>query len=87
MSYQIIVPNPVRKQLDELPIEIRDRIIRKVITLKDDPRPRGCVKLKGFKNEYRIRVGDYRVRYEIRDHESIVILLHCGHRGRVYKRG
>jgi mRNA interferase RelE/StbE len=53
--------------------------------LKENPRPRGCIKLKGYKNEYRIRVGDYRVRYEVRDQESIVVLLRCKHRKDVYR--
>jgi len=41
--------------------------------------------LKGRENEYRIRVGDYRVRYEVLDQESIVLLLHCKHRKDVYR--
>lgn len=73
------------KRLDNLPDNIRDQVVKRILKLKVNPRPRGCVKLKGHEDEYRIRIGDYRLRYEIRDHESIVLLLHCKHRKGVYK--
>lgn len=44
------------------------------------------MKLKGYANEYQIRIGDYRVRYEILDQEAMVIVLHCAHRKDVYQR-
>jgi mRNA interferase RelE/StbE len=85
MSYQVIIPKPVQKQLDSLPDDVRDRAVKRIMALKENPRPRGCVKLKGYENEYRIRIGDYRVRYEVHDQESIVLLLHCKHRKDVYR--
>ena len=60
-------------------------ILEKIVLLAENPRPEGVVKLKGYKNEYRIGIGDYRVRYEIKDEESVVLLLHCKHRNDVYK--
>jgi len=53
--------------------------------LEEHPRPHGCIKLKGYENEYRIRIGNYRIRYEVCDQEYILILLHCKHRKSVYK--
>jgi len=85
MSYQVIVPKPVQKQLDSLPDIVRKRVLKRIVALKETPRPLGCVKLKGYENEYRIRIGNYRVRYEVRDEESIVLLLHCKHRKDVYR--
>jgi mRNA interferase RelE/StbE len=85
MSYQVIVPKPVQKQLDSLPDIVRKRVLKRIVALKETPRPLGCVKLKGYENEYRIRIGNYRVRYEVRDEESIVLLLHCNHRKDVYR--
>ena len=85
MKYQIIIPKPVQKELDDLPDNIRDRIINRILTLKDNPRPHGCIKLKRYDNEYRIRIGEYRVRYEINDRESLVVLLHCLHRKGAYR--
>ncbi len=85
MSYQVIIPRPVQKQLDALPRNVRNRVIKAIVALKDNPRPRGSVKLRGYENEYRIRIGDYRIRYEVRDQESLVILLHCKHRKEIYR--
>ncbi|MBC8182610.1 type II toxin-antitoxin system RelE/ParE family toxin [candidate division KSB1 bacterium] len=85
MNYQVIIPKPVQKQLDILPDNIFRRIIYKLETLRENPRPVGIIKLKGFKNEYRIRVGDYRIRYEILDEQKIVLLLHCKHRKDIYR--
>ncbi len=85
MSYRVIAPKPVQKQLDGLPESVRDRIFKRLVLLKEDPRPRGCVKLRGYENEYRIRIGDYRVRYAVHDQELVVLLLHCKHRKDVYR--
>jgi len=85
MSYQVVVPKPVQKQLESLPDTVRERVLKRIAALKENPRPPGCVKLKGYENEYRIRIGNYRVRYEVRDEESIVLLLHCKHRKDAYR--
>ena len=85
MNYQVVIPKPVQKQLDGLPDAVYNRIIKQIKMLEEHPHPHGCIKLKGYENEYRIRVGNYRIRYEICDQEYIVILLHCKHRKSVYK--
>lgn len=85
MSYEVIIPNPVQKQLDALPDNVQDRILDKILSLVEDPRPTGVKKLKGFDNEYRIRIGNYRVRYEINDKLSTVLVLHCKHRKDIYR--
>ncbi|WP_228056453.1 type II toxin-antitoxin system RelE/ParE family toxin [Microcoleus sp. LEGE 07076] len=61
MTYTIIIPKAVQKQLDALPDNVYERIAFKVQQLAQNPRPDGVVKLKGSENEYRIRIGDYRV--------------------------
>ncbi|MBO9370473.1 MAG: type II toxin-antitoxin system RelE/ParE family toxin [Chloroflexi bacterium] len=86
MRYRILIPRPVQKQLDALPSAVRERAIQRIAALQENPRPPGCVKLKGYGNEYRIRVGDYRIRYAIYDQESVVVVLHCAHRKEVYRR-
>ena len=85
MSYQVIVPKPVQKQLDDLPDNIYQRVLRRLVALKDNPRPRDCVKLQSHDREYRIRIGDYRVRYEVDDAASTDLLLHCKHRRDAYR--
>lgn len=69
MSYRVILPKPVEKQFDNLPASVRSAVLRKLSDLKETPRPHGCVKLKGYDDEYRLRVGDYRIRYQILDKE------------------
>ncbi len=60
---------------------IKDRIL----SLQNDPRSPGCEKLKGFdKNYYRVRQGNYRIVYEIKDTEKIVAIVFIGHRRDVY---
>ncbi|NJO93905.1 MAG: type II toxin-antitoxin system RelE/ParE family toxin [Hydrococcus sp. RM1_1_31] len=85
MSYTVIVPKPVQKQLDNLPGSVFPRVIEKIKLLENLPRPQGAVQLKGYKNQYRIRIGNYRVRYEIYDEKLVVILLLCKHRKDAYK--
>ena len=53
--------------------------------LADNPRPRGVEKLEGRENRYRIRVGDYRVIYEIHDEVLLVLVVRIGHRREVYR--
>jgi len=53
--------------------------------LRGDPRPSRCRKLTG-RDGYRLRVGDYRVLYEVDDSDRAVVVLHVGHRSNVYRR-
>ncbi len=87
MTYAIIVTKSIQKDLDNLPNEIKDRVYAKISQLSDNPRPDGVTKLKGYENEYRVRIGDYRVRYEILDVNKTVLLLQCKHRRDVYRNG
>lgn len=86
MTYTIITPKAVQKQLDALPDDIYEHIAVKIQQLVENPRPDGVVKMKGADNEYRIRIGDYRVRYEINDKELLILLLQCKHRKDVYRK-
>ena len=86
MSYQVIIPKPVVKQLDLLPSVVRDPILKKIADLKEAPRPRGCVKLKGYDGEFRIRIGYYSIRYLVDDGQSVVVILDCLHRREVYRK-
>ena len=86
MIYEIIITKSIQKQLDNLPNNIQERVYDKISQLAEEPRPDGVVKLKGYDNEYRIRIGDYRLVYEIQDEQLIVLLLQCKHRRDVYKK-
>jgi mRNA interferase RelE/StbE len=71
-DYQIIVVRSAQKELEDLPISIKVRLESKINALAAEPRPVGCRKLKGEKNSWRIRVGDYRVIYTIDEQTRII---------------
>jgi len=61
------------------------RVDAAILALADNPRPAGCVKLSGLSDLWRIRVGDYRVVYEIRDRQLIVLIVGVAHRREIYR--
>jgi len=65
----------------------RARLARKIDALAENPRPPGAEKLKGAKDLWRVRAGDYRVLYTIRDDVLVVLVIRVGHRREVYRRG
>ncbi|MBI2478465.1 MAG: type II toxin-antitoxin system RelE/ParE family toxin [Planctomycetia bacterium] len=75
------------KALQRLPVAIQRRIVAEVETLADNPRPAGCVKLAGDDNAWRIRVGDYRVVYEVHDKHLLVLVVRVGYRKDIYQKG
>ena len=83
-EYTILILPSAQKQLNKLPNAIATRIEDKMLELEDDPRPPGCKKLKG-RDAWRIRIGDYRVIYEIHDGKLIVTVITIGHRRDVYE--
>lgn len=85
--YQIEITPSALKQLSDLPRKPRERIAAHIEALGFEPRPRGVKKLSGEDDLYRIRVGNYRVIYAIRDDRLIVIVLRLGHRKDVYRGG
>jgi mRNA interferase RelE/StbE len=84
MTYRIIIPKLVQKQLDDLPKKQRERLISAIRLLVDEPRPSGVKKLKGYDKTYRIRVGDYRIIYKIEDQEKLILVLSSIHRKDAY---
>jgi len=84
MTYLVIIPKSVQKELDRLPKRIADKILHEIATLEENPRPLNCRKLSG-RDTWRIRVGDYRIIYEIDDKARTVILYRVKHRGDAYR--
>ena len=87
MQYTVIIKPTAVKRLDKLPRPVRRRVLDALDELRANPRPAGCVKLAGDENLWRIRVGDYRVVYEIHDDSLIVLVLRIAHRRDVYRKG
>jgi mRNA interferase RelE/StbE len=86
MMYEVIVPKNVQKDIDELSENLRDRIEEAIEDLAEDPRPNGVTKMKGSDSRYRIRIGNYRVVYDINDGKLLVLVVQCQHRREVYKK-
>lgn len=84
MSYHIQVLRRAQKELARLPGQDYERVRDAIRALADDPRPSGCKKLTG-REGWRIRVGHYRVLYEIEDAVRIVTVLDVGHRRDIYR--
>ena len=84
MSYKLYILQRAQKELFNLPEDSYGRIKASINDLANDPRPHGCLKLAG-REGWRIRVGNYRVIYEIDDDGQKVTILHVGHRRDVYR--
>jgi mRNA interferase RelE/StbE len=84
-SYAIEVKPPARKELEALPDNVLPRVIRKLESLGHTPQPIGCKKLKGYKDQWRVRVGDWRVLYIIDDCAKLVSVMRIAHRREVYE--
>jgi mRNA interferase RelE/StbE len=84
-TYTVVIVRTAQRAIAQLPGAMRSRIVRAIDTLVSVPRPVGCAKLAGSANRYRIRVGDYRIIYDVRDGELIVLVVKVGHRRDVYR--
>jgi mRNA interferase RelE/StbE len=84
-DYSVTFARSARKELEKLPPPIAARILDRIESLATSPRPPGSLKLKGEDRLWRIRVGDYRVIYEIRDRDLIVDVSIVRHRKDVYR--
>lgn len=83
--YRVLLERGAEKDLSRLSPEIHDRLIAAIQALASDPRPPGCRKLAGSKSDWRIRVGDYRVVYEITDAIRVVRVNRVRHRREVHR--
>jgi mRNA interferase RelE/StbE len=84
-SYNVALTTSAAKELDCLPAKVVDRVMPRLEQLASTPRPPGCKKLKGGDNEWRIRVGDYRIVYVIDDTAKSVDVTRIAHRREVYE--
>jgi len=84
-DYTITFARSARKELENLPAHIADRILRKIEALAVSPRLPGVIKLQGSRKFWRLRVGDYRVVYSINDFSRTVDVAVVRHRRDVYR--
>jgi mRNA interferase RelE/StbE len=84
-AYRVELQRSAERDLERLSATFFDRITERLVALADDPRPAGTEKLAGV-GAFRIRVGDYRVIYEVDDRARTVIVIRIRHRREVYRR-
>ena len=85
VKYALEIKQSAQKELDALEDELFTRIDRKIFALADNPRPAGCKKLKGYKDQWRLRAGGWRVLYIIDDGAKLVTITRIAHRREVYE--
>jgi mRNA interferase RelE/StbE len=83
--YRVALTASAEKELHRLPAQMVARFVPRLEGLALAPRPPGCRKLKGGDSEWRIRVGDYRIVYEIDDTARTVDVTRIAHRREVYE--
>jgi mRNA interferase RelE/StbE len=85
MPYTILLAPPAERQLKAFAPAIQKRLVKRLKTLRDNPRPQGVKKLAGEDNLYRIRERDYRIIYTIEDKQLIVLVVKIGDRKEIYR--
>lgn len=85
MQYQIQFSAAAAKELKKLPKEVQLRLGKKILLLSDDPRPPGIKALQGQADILRLRIGDYRVIYQVNDENTLIRILKIGHRREIYR--
>jgi mRNA interferase RelE/StbE len=83
-DYTVVLSKKAQKQLDKLSDKIAEPILDAIAGLEENPRPVGYKKLKG-RDGYRVRVGNYRIIYDIFDSELIVDIITLGNRKDIYE--
>lgn len=84
MTYKLSIRRKAQKQLAKLPADDYKKVKQTILDLANDPRPNGSVKLKG-RDGWRVRQGNYRIIYDIKEDVLTVIVLDVGHRRHIYR--
>lgn len=84
-SYRVEITKSAAKDLRGIDKKWIPKIVAAIESLEAEPRPAGCKKLIGSEHTYRVRIGDYRVIYEIQDDKLIVLVVKIRHRRDVYR--
>lgn len=83
--YEILIAPKAERQFRRLPEDIRRRVRDDVLRLAGNPRPNGAEQLEGKPGLWRIRTGDYRIVYTVRDAELVVLVVKIAHRRETYR--
>jgi mRNA interferase RelE/StbE len=83
-GYTVRIKRSAEKEMDRLSDRVFRRMTQAILALESDPRPRGSKRLRGVQ-DYRLRVGQYRVLYSVDEGERVVVISAVGHRRDVYR--
>ncbi|MCP5443271.1 MAG: type II toxin-antitoxin system RelE/ParE family toxin [Chromatiaceae bacterium] len=84
MTYALLIERRAQRSLSRIAVQDRERISDAIRRLAEEPRPHGVKKLSG-RDAWRIRVGDYRILYEIHDERLLILVIDVGHRREIYR--
>lgn len=84
--YKVIFEEPAQRQLRKLDRATQARLLRSLLKLESNPRVNGSERLTGMEDLYRLRSGDYRILYRIKDDKLFVLVVDVGHRREIYQR-
>lgn len=84
-TYEVQISRSAERQLAKLDGDTQRRVAAAMRSLAREPRPRGCRKLIGYDDVYRIRVGRYRLLYSVSHETVVIVILKVGHRRDVYR--
>lgn len=85
MTYEVEITPAAKRQIKKLTKSIQQLIVERLEELVENPRPPGVLKMEGEDNLYRVRVGDYRIIYQVQDRMLLIVVVKVGHRGNVYR--
>ena len=83
--YEILLERRAERDIKKLSIEIFQRIIPRIKALAENPKPPGSRKITGSKSDWRIRIGEYRVIYEVDEKSRVVKVMRIRHRKDIYR--
>ena len=83
--YNVVLSRRAFKDLEKLDPTVRRRIIDRLDELSENPYPKDCIKIHAKEGLYRLRVGDYRILYEINHQKQMILVIKIDHRRRIYR--
>lgn len=83
--YEVLLERRAERDIKKLPTEVFHRIIPHIKALSENPKPSGCRKIAGSKDDWRVRIGEYRIIYEIDEKARAVKVMRIRHRREVYR--
>jgi mRNA interferase RelE/StbE len=84
-KYTIQIDKDAEKTLRRQARTTRERLVKAILVLADNPHPANSRKLEGYHDLYRLRVGDWRIIYQVDDDQLLILVLEVGSRGEIYR--